>query len=504
MTWLFAASDVVDALARLGIVAVAALASVALLSGSTRTRALAALAALVLTPVILVADIWDAPQVETLRGRPTLAAAALVVGALAVAGLALLMRRHAALLPLLVVAALPFRIPISVGGETANLLVPLYAVIAGGVLAYAIPRLRADDDDAPFGPRALEWLLCASVVLYAAQAAYSDDFAHGLQNVVFFYVPFALMLGLLREVDWSREMALRCLGVLLGLAVVFVLVGFVEYARKELLLNPDLIAASQYQSYFRVNSLFFDPNVYGRFLALVMLAVATVVLWSDRTRDVVGATLVLALLWAGLILTFSQSSLTALLAGLALLAALRWSVRWTAIVVTAGAVAALAFVLLAPSVTRLDLTSQRAADRATSGRADLIVGGVELFGERPVLGWGSGSFATVFRERKDESEIETATASHTMPVTYAAEQGLPGLLLYVALLVAALLRLLQGASRSPLRAYVAAAFVALVVHTLLYAAFLEDPMTWALLAVGMALAAAAPPGVRSRRAAAAP
>ena len=34
----------------------------------------------------------------------------------------------------------------------------------------------------------------------------------------------------------------------------------------------------------------------------------------------------------------------------------------------------------------------------------------------------------------------------------------------------------------------AAGFVAVVVHTWLYAAFLEDPMTWALLAVGVVLA----------------
>ncbi|HEY8584108.1 MAG TPA: O-antigen ligase family protein [Capillimicrobium sp.] len=493
MSTLLAAAGALDALARIGIIAAALLASAALLSGSTRTRAIAALAALALTPVILVADIWDAPQIETLRNRPAFAAVALLVAAAGVLVLALLMRRHLSLLPLLAVAALPFRIPISVGGETANLLVPLYAVIAAGVLAVAVPRLRAEDDDARFAPRALEWLLCGTVMLYALQAAYSDDFGHALQNVVFFYVPFALLLGLLREIRWTQELALRCLAVLLGLAVIFVLVGFVEYARKELLLNPDLIAASQYQSYFRVNSLFFDPNVYGRFLALVMLAVATVVLWSQRTREVVGGTLILALLWAGLILTFSQSSLAALLAGLAILAALRWSVRWTVAVCAVGVVAALVAVLVAGSSLRLDLTSQRAADRATSGRADLVVGGLELFTERPVLGYGSGSFATVFDERKDEGGLKTATASHTMPVTYAAEQGILGLAVYLALLAAALWRLLRRAGESPLRAYVAAAFVALLVHTMLYAAFLEDPMTWALLAVGMALAAAAPP-----------
>ena len=47
--------------------------------------------------------------------------------------------------------------------------------------------------------------------------------------------------------------------------------------------------------------------------------------------------------------------------------------------------------------------------------------------------------------------------------------------------------LLRGARDSIARAAIAAAFVALVVHTLLYAAFLEDPLAWALLAVGTAL-----------------
>jgi O-antigen ligase len=337
------------------------------------------------------------------------------------------------------------------------------------------------------------------VMLYALQATYSEDFAKALQNVAFFYVPFALLFVVLRETRWTRRLALQGLAVLLGLALVFVLVGFVEYARKELLLNPDLIAASQYQSYFRVNSLFFDPNVYGRFLAIVMLAIATVVLWTGRVRDVAVGGVLLALLWAGLILTFSQSSLAALLAGLAVLAALRWSVRWTAALVAAGTIVASALVVLAPSVVRLDVSSLRAADRASSGRADLVVGGLELFADRPVLGWGSGAFSEVYAEREDDSELQAATASHTMPVTFAAEQGIVGLAAYLALLAAALARLLRGATGSPLRAYVAAAFVALVVHTWFYAAFLEDPLTWVLLAVGTVLAASAP-AAPSRRA----
>jgi hypothetical protein len=38
------------------------------------------------------------------------------------------------------------------------------------------------------------------------------------------------------------------------------------------------------------------------------------------------------------------------------------------------------------------------------------------------------------------------------------------------------------------RAAIAAAFTALVAHTMMYAAFLEDPLTWTLLGAGTAIA----------------
>jgi hypothetical protein len=44
------------------------------------------------------------------------------------------------------------------------------------------------------------------------------------------------------------------------------------------------------------------------------------------------------------------------------------------------------------------------------------------------------------------------------------------------------------------RAAVLAAFVALLVHTLAYAGFFEDPITWVLLAIGASLAFAPAPG----------
>jgi O-antigen ligase len=217
------------------------------------------------------------------------------------------------------------------------------------------------------------------------------------------------------------------------------------------------------------------------------------VLWSRQRRDVLIAAGVLAWLLAGLVTSFSQSSIAALLLGLAVLAAWRWSLRWT--LYASGAVLALgvALVLLAPASLHFGLKgSGGSTSNATSGRSKLISGGLELLGQRPLQGYGSGSFETQYKRHNVRASSQNATsASHTIPVTVAAEQGILGLALYLLLLASALLVLFRQAGRSPPRIAIAACFAALVLHTWTYADFLEDPMTWTLLGVGVALAAAA-------------
>jgi O-antigen ligase len=442
-------------------------------------------------------------------------------GLLLLLPLALLMRREERAFPLLAVFALPFRLPVSADGRTVNLLIPLYVVVAAGALAHLLPRvrrslaLRVHEEQgaaavrtgdlhrehsraslttprAWLTPRGLQWLLMGSVLVYALQALYSSDLAKAAENVGFFYVPFTLLFLLLRDVRWTRELLLACLAVAVALAVVFAGIGFVEYARKALFLNPKVVAANQYDNYFRVNSLFFDPNIYGRFLALVMIALTVVVLWRARRRDVIACAVALAWLLGGLVTSFSQSSIAALLLGLAVIAAWRWRLR--ASVYAAGALVALALiiVLAAPSSLHFGLAgSSGSASNATSGRTKLISGGLELFAARPLQGHGSGSFERAYQRHDLRAGVENATsASHTIPVTVAAEQGIVGLAVYVALLIAAFTVLFGGAGRSPPRIAIAACFAALVLHTWTYADFLEDPLTWTLLGIGVALARA--------------
>jgi O-antigen ligase len=416
--------------------------------------------------------------------------AAALIGALLVIGLlALVMRRRPDAFPLLAIFALPFRLPISTDGRTVNLLIPLYLVVAAGTVVHLIPRWLNRGASEPHSPMTLEWLLLGAVVLYVLQGTYSTDHTKAAENVAFFYVPFGLLFMLLRDVSWTRELILRCLGVAIVLAVVFAGIGFVEYYRKTLFLNPKVVASDQYDNYFRVNSLFFDPSIYGRFLAIVMIGVTTVVLWTRHRRDVLLGAGVLAWLLAGLITSFSQSSIAALLLGLAVLAAYRWDVRGTVYVAGATSAIALVVVLLAPASLHFGLKGTGGStSNATSGRTKLIDGGLELFADRPLYGYGSGSFETEYKRDGDASTANATSASHTIPITIAAEQGVIGLAVYVALLIAAFAVLFKGAGRSPPRIAIAACFAALVLHTWTYADFLEDPITWTLLGIGVALA----------------
>jgi len=423
--------------------------------------------------------------------------AAFVIGALVV-----VMRRHEDALAMLAVFALPFRVPISTGGRTVNLLVPLYLVVAAGAIAHLLPavlearrtgglRLPRPRRELAFWatPAGMTWLLGASVLLYALQSVYSSDAAKGGENLLFFYLPFGALFVLLSMVRWRAELLLRCLGIIVAEAVLFAGVGFVEYARKSLFLNPKVVAANEFDNYFRVNSVFFDPSIYGRFLALVMIAVSTVVLWTANRRVVVAGACVLAWLLAGLVTSFSQSSIAALLLGLAVLGGFRYGLRATLITAAGVLLLGLAVLLAAPKGLHFGLKgSNGSTSNATSGRSTLIEGGLKLFAKRPLQGYGSGSFETEYRQVSETTNQNAVSASHTIPVTISAEQGILGLVVYVALLVSAFAVMFTGAGRSPPRIAIGACFAALVLHTWTYADFLEDPFTWTLLALGAALA----------------
>ncbi len=486
-------------LPKLGVVALALLVAAVLLAREPRARALATAGALVLAPVLLLAEIWNSSQLATVHRHPFYGAVGAVIAIVLLFALARLVAPRRQIIAPLAVLALPFRIPIQSGGRTSNLLVPLYLVVAVGALAWIVPVLR-DDSPATAEPDGsggwaarVERLLALAIVLYAVQSVYSADFEKALQQIVFFYVPFALLYRLLRELRYSRELIATCLRLLVVLALGFAVIGFVEYATKTIILNPKLVVANDLHTYFTVNSVFFDPDIFGRFLAVSMILVAVLLIYPRARREQLIAAGVLAVLWAGLVLTLSRSSLGALLVGMGVLAALRWKPGRALVIAVVVVLLGAAAVTITPRTFGLN----QGINGASSGRGGLVSGGLSLFGQRPGWGYGSGSFVVEYR-REHRATATTLSASHTIPVTVAAEQGLIGEVVYLALVVCALVCVLRRARDDPLRSALGAAFAALIFHTMLYADFLEDPVTWALLGIGVALAVALPGGAVAR------
>jgi putative inorganic carbon (hco3(-)) transporter len=497
---------VTEALQVAGCIAAAAGVGAAMLLPDRRLRAAAMLTALAIALALLLGEGWD--ELSSLRGRPAVLAALAVAAAAGLVGLALALRRWPQVLPPLLVATLPFRIPIDVGGDEVNLLLPLYVVIAAGALAYALDALLGDP-----GPEAnrsrppvLLYGLAAAVLLYAVQASYSSDVPFATRNVGFFLVPFGALFVLLYDRRWTPRLLGLCLAVAVGEALLFSLVGVGQHIAQEIFWNPALERSNEFHFYFRVNSLFWDPNIYGRYLALVAVLVVAVVMWTGDRRRLLGLGAILAVLLAGLAVGLSQTSFAAVLVGVAVLCALRYSLLWTAIAVPFAVVAVIACVFVIGGTSE----AEDSATEVTSGRSSLVEGGWELTKQEPLIGHGSASFSVSFTELEDIPPGKTSV-SHNEPVTVAAEQGAVGLLVYLGTLAAAIWTLMAGmralapglgAPRDAItdpadggpgalalgRVALVAAFAAMLLHTLGYGAFLTDPLTWTLLAIGGSLA----------------
>ena len=352
--------------------------------------------------------------------------------------------------------------------------------------------------DPPRRNGALEWLLAGAVVLYALQAAYSASLDKALEQTVFFYVPFALLFAVLRDIDWSPRLLRAGFGVLRRAGARCSSRSASSSTRRaQLLLNPKVIASNELEAYFRVNSLFFDPNIYGRFLVLVMLGLAAVLLWERRPRTV-GAGGRRARGAVG------RPAADAVAVELRRAAGGPVRARGAALPARASRAARARGAAVAGSwscsrsrrALRLDLGNARVARRRDlrALRADPRR---RRAGARPARcwGWGSGSFAERVPARTASARsADAVSASHTIPMTVAAEQGLIGL----ARLPRAARRRARGGSLRGARAATRTARWSppgssrVVVHTWLYAAFLEDPVTWALLAVGAAPGAPRP------------
>ncbi len=424
--------------------------------------------------------------------RALLVAAAVAGLLLAVVG-AWALLRWPYLLAFLTLLLIPARIPVDIGTEKANLLLPLYAVVAAQALALGWQLVRGDERVRELGPVA--WPLAAFVAWSGLTILWTADVRKGELFVGAFLLPFGLLAIGFARLPWRGRWLTWLWGVLVATALAYALVGGYQWLTRDVFWNPGLIVGNAYAPFFRVNSVFWDPSVYGRYLVVAVLATLAGILLGDvRGWRVAGLYAVVCATWLGLIISFSQSSFVALSVGIVVASAVAWGVRAVAALVALAVVAA-AVTFAIPQVRHQIDKPSSGINKVTSGRSNLVGRGVRIALDHPLVGVGVGGFRREYARRAGFAGKDPKhTASHTTLVTVFAEEGLVGLGLFLALVVAMLAATLRGLGRgftSRVSLAVGVALVAIAVHCLFYADFFEDPMTWALLGL-VGLVARAP------------
>jgi O-antigen ligase len=333
------------------------------------------------------------------------------------------------------------------------------------------------------------WPLAAFVGWTGLSILWTGDVRQGAIELLFFFLPFGLLAIALARLRWSRLIALGLLVELTAMAVVFALIGIYQYETRDVFWNPKLLVSNAYAPFYRVNSVFWDPSIYGRFLVVAILSLLVVVLFVRIRGWAYWATAAIAVIWAGLYFSYSQSSFAALAVGVIVAAVFAWGRRGIALAAVAAVIVA-AGALAVPSV-RHDVLGNGNGKSATSGRGKLVRKGAHIAVHHPVVGVGVGGFKHAYADLTNLRGTEpNAAASHTTPVTVAAEGGIVGFALYVWLLVAALgLAFRRFARDLPGSSALALGLVltAIAVHSLFYNAFFEDPTVWGVIGLVAAL-----------------
>ena len=462
-----------------------ALGSVLVLLARGRGTLVAGLVVLAAAEVALVLALGTA-AVDSLASAK--GAAAAVAGGLVLALAAAVLARRPALVGLAVLVAAPFRPPIEFSADSRFLvsiardgalgrLLPLYFVLMAAALAVAVGALRGGQVRAV--PRVIAWPAAAFFALAMVSLVWAEDVEAGTNMIVFFTLPFAVLLAVVARAPFAAWTG-RALAIAgLGLASLFAVIGLWQAVTHELFFfAPNLQVSNANTDYFRVTSLFGDPSLYGRHvvlgigLLLALLATRRIAVWPG-----IG---LLALLWAGLLFSYSQSSMAALVV-VTLAVAFAAGDRSVRRVV---AIAALGAALAAGGYVAVRVIGGGSLNQITSDRTQRMEDTARVIGEHPLVGVGLGGQPRASREAKGSDRPTASFVSHTTPLTVAAELGALGLALYLWLLAGGARAIAAVRGRDDASGLVlGAAFLTLFVHALFYSGFLEDPLTWLVLAL---------------------
>ena len=396
--------------------------------------------------------------------------------------------------PLAILATAPLRPPIALdasGGFPVTIaddgqlgrLLPLYFVLAAAALAL-LWRAVATRESAPFGtlPRVIALPAAGFIAFASLSLMWAEGFQSGVELLMFFTLPFALLLGIVARSPlpgWTRR---PLAWIAIVMASVIAAVGLFQAATRQVFFfAPNLEVSNNNSGFFRVTSLFSDPSLYGRHVVLG-IAVLLVLLALRKLDPRVGIGL-LVLLWGGLLFSYSQSSMVALVAvTLAVAAATSGPVARRVVLGGLGLLVVLAVGFVASVAIQGESLRRETADRSQR-----VADTMKVIEAQPLRGVGIGGQAQASRRLSGRDRPTPNFVSHTTPLTVAAELGLVGLALYVCLLFGGVLVTLAAVRLDrPLGLALGAVLLAVFVHALFYSGFLEDPITWLVLALACA------------------
>ena len=416
-------------------------------------------------------------------------AAAAAIGIIVLGAAAALLARRPAIVPVAVLVAAPFRPPLSFDSGGTFLvsiaddgrlgrLLPLYFVLGAAGAALGWRALRGRE------LRALPLVIAAPAAAFFAFACLSltwaADLEAGANLLAFFTLPFALLLATVARADFPDSVPRALAAAALALGALFALVGLWQAATHELFFYaPNLAVSNANTDFFRVTSLFGDPSLYGRHLVLgigVVLALLAARRWKPWPLIAL-----LAVMWAGLFFSYSQSSMVALLVVTLALALVTGNRR----VRLAVGLLALAAVLAGGTYVAARMIDGESLNKITSDRTERVEDTLRVIEDDPFVGVGIGGQPRASRKLARSDRPTPTFVSHTTPLTVFAELGVIGVALYSWLLVGGALLIAAVRKREEaLGLALMASFLGLFVHALFYSGFLEDPITWLVLAIG--------------------
>jgi O-antigen ligase len=441
-------------------------------------------------------------------GHVTLLAGGSLVGLALLAAVTWLVWRYPLYSIPAMVVLMPLRIPVPAGGSTSYLLVPLYTLTLGVAIAEVVVRdrlhlyawFRRD-------PTRVALAAVTAVAGVAAMwtglphASRATAYAAALVEMLAFFLPFAVVYYLVYRYVRSLADLKRVVVVIIGWGGALALLGLIQYATRTVLFNrAGILRDYRLEHSFRVNALFWDPNMFGRFLVVVIVLALVSVLAPLERRWRVPLLAVAALATAALVVTYSRSSWAALAAA-AILFEWFWlgrrrgtvAVLVTVVLLTGGLYALESARHYARLETKVKLNTLYGWNKLAGGRVYLIESGWRMFREHPVGGVGLSGFPLAYPDYRLRRARPSLNENHTTPVTVLAEEGLVGFAAYIALLAvyfATVMRSRALAADRRLRLVQAgfmAVILAIILHSLFYNAFFEDPYLWAVMAVSMAL-----------------